>query len=688
MFTYCSSYSPHDRHYFQNQADLVAGVVQAPRLDLCNRELLLTHLNALAISEIGMPGLDSQGGDRPSIMNLVVDNGSELPVAPGVRAGLELTPASFGRLRSAFKRVVHDFEPRLRSTSGAWYSDTWVEQNLGNLADNLDKSLVRWRLLYRSAQTLLTKATQAIQTGTLNPEAFRKQQNVERQATRQLNLLRNDHNRGSSELSEFYPYRYLASEGFLPGYNFTRLPQRIFLPTSDSSGDFVSRARPIALREFGPLNVIYHSGRKYRVSQIIVQDAESALTTAVVSLKAGYLLTGDQQSLEICPFTGLNLGDNANKLHLHDLLEMSESRAEEVDRISCEEEERVSRGFTIQTYFSVDGGQLDAIRKAMVRSNEGTLLNMRYIPAARLVHVNTQWRAHKNEGFPLGVVSGEWRDGMPDKDSSLREEFRLVKLWTSNLADALYIEPIQPLGLTRDGVITLQYALKRAIESVFQAESNEIGVVAVGDPESPNILLYEASEGSLGILSQFVDDVAAFQKVIDEAKKICRFEEEEYKGPASYDDLLSYYNQRDHKVIDRFLIQSALDKLSICTIEIQTNPGFRDYEEHYQALLRGLDPNSSTELKFVNYLYEKGLRLPDSAQKRVDGLFVQPDFYYEPRIWVFCDGTPHDEPTVRADDEMKRQSIIAQGDEVWVYYYKDNLSEKVAARPDIFRKVR
>ena len=31
---------------------------------------------------------------------------------------------------------------------------------------------------------------------------------------------------------------------------------------------------------------------------------------------------------------------------------------------------------------------------------------------------------------------------------------------------------------------------------------------------------------------------------------------------------------------------------------------------------------------------------------------------------------------------------IAKGDEVWVYYYKDNLPEKIAARPDIFRKVR
>ena len=37
IVTYCSSYSPHDRHYFQHQTELVAGAVQAPRLDLCNR---------------------------------------------------------------------------------------------------------------------------------------------------------------------------------------------------------------------------------------------------------------------------------------------------------------------------------------------------------------------------------------------------------------------------------------------------------------------------------------------------------------------------------------------------------------------------------------------------------------------------------------------------------------------------
>ena len=690
IFTYCSSYSPHDRHYFKQQRELVAGTVMAPRLDLCNRELLASHLNAMVISEIGLPGLEESGGAKPSIMRLVKDDNDTMPLASEVRSGLQLSPKLFGELKVQFKRVIHDFDEDLRIGGESWYSDQWIEQNLGKVADHLDRSLIRWRRLYRSARTILSKATQKIESGTLSvtSDEYRKHKRSQDQATRQLDLLRNEMFGSATELSEFYPYRYLASEGFLPGYNFTRLPLRVFLPTGDSAGEFISRPRSIALREFGPLNIIYHNGRKYRVCQLVVQDAESSLSEAKISTKAGYFLPADQKDMEICPFSGLNLCDNANKEHLHDLIEMAESRGEEIDRITCEEEERLSKGFEIRTYFSIDGGQIDRVRKAMAHSSESHLLNLRYIPAARLVHVNTKWRSQKADGFVMGMISGDWRSATPGEESNAREPFRLIKLWTSNLADALYIEPIQPLGLKSEGVITLQYALKRAIENVFQVEPNEIGVVTIGDPEAPNILLYEAAEGSLGILSQFVERVDAFQRVIEQAIAVCRFDDEGYKGPASYDDLLSYYNQRYHKIIDRHLIQDALEKLRICNVEIQSNQSFSSYDEHYQTLLRGIDPTSSTERKFLDHLYQHGLRLPDAAQKTVEGIYVRPDFYYEPRIWVFCDGTPHDQPAVMEDDEAKRQAILALGHEVWVYYYKDNLAEKVAERPDIFRKVR
>ena len=110
-----------------------------------------------------------------------------------------------------------------------------------------------------------------------------------------------------------------------------------------------------------------------------MQDAESTRTEARISTKAGYCLPSDHKDLEICPFSGLSLDDNVNKLHLHDLVEMAESRAEEIDRISCEEEERISRGYDIRTYFTIDGGHLERVRKAVVRSSESAYLNLRYI---------------------------------------------------------------------------------------------------------------------------------------------------------------------------------------------------------------------------------------------------------------------------------------------------------------------
>ena len=309
-------------------------------------------------------------------------------------------------IKTTFMNVIKDFADELSHPSNAWFTDNWINQNLLNLPKHLDTSLDRWRKMYQSARTLLTQATQQIENGHLrigSPE-YKKYKRRQDQSIRQLNLLRNQR-RGSHELNEFYPYRYFASEGFLPGYNFTRLPLRTFLPIGSTSGEYISRPRSIALREFGPRNLIYYNGRKYRVSRLITQNIESTLEDAKISINSGYFLKDDQKDLEICPFSGLNLSDNANCEYLHHLLEMSESRAEETSRITCEEEERNSRGYDIDLFFCVDGGDLDSINRAVIRSDDTHLLNLRFIPAARLISLNRGWRARKVEGFPLGTTS-------------------------------------------------------------------------------------------------------------------------------------------------------------------------------------------------------------------------------------------------------------------------------------------
>ena len=67
----------------------------------------------------------------------------------------------------------------------------------------------------------------------------------------------------NKEEGDFYPYRCLASEGFLPGYNFPALPVRAWIPRED--GEYIPRPRFLALSEFGPNNIIYHEGAKWEV---------------------------------------------------------------------------------------------------------------------------------------------------------------------------------------------------------------------------------------------------------------------------------------------------------------------------------------------------------------------------------------------------------------------------------------
>lgn len=681
VFVNCSNYSPHDRHYFRIKQEMVSGAVAPSKFDLFNKELWETHLHSLYLAKIGLSELNQSIAD-------VIDksDSGKLPLRNDVIEKLRnLSVSDRVEIKSVFSRLIENMKSGAGS-SPAWLTQEWIDIVLTNAPLKFDQALDRWRKLYQSALTQLVESQNVIRDGRFkegSPELTDARRR-ERQAERQLFLLRNEQGQGRSiSISEFYPYRYLAAEGFLPGYNFTRLPIRTFIPIGDS-GEYISRSRFVALREFGPRNRIYHNGTRYRVDQILIQEADKSFDKAKISKNCGYILMGDEYNYEVCPLTSVPLSGAESKEIFTDLLEMSETKCSEETRITCEEEERLRQGYDVRTFFSVPGG-IGTIQNALVKNDKEAFLNVRFIPTAKLIQINKKWRTAREDGFLMGLQTGRWKS-KPTEEA--KEENRTVKLFTWDTADSLYIEPIKALALEFEGVITLQYAIKRAIENVFQVESSEIGAVLMGAEKQPNIMLYEASEGSLGVLAQFIEDVSIFRKVIEEAIKICRYDDASYTDPASYDDLLSYYNQPYHDKINRFAIKDALEKLLACSVEILGSVGKGSYEERYQSLKSQCDPNSSTEHKFLDFLYEQGLKLPDGAQKRLDWMFVQPDFFYEPNIWVFCDGTPHDNSEVKANDKVIRDAIRNRGEQVVVYYYKDNLDDLVKKRPDIFKKVK
>ena len=80
------------------------------------------------------------------------------------------------------------------------------------------------------------------------------------------------------EQSDFYSYRYFASEGFLPGYNFPRLPLSAYIPArrSRQRDEYLSRPRFLAISEFGPRAIVYHEGSRYLINRVILSGEHDA----------------------------------------------------------------------------------------------------------------------------------------------------------------------------------------------------------------------------------------------------------------------------------------------------------------------------------------------------------------------------------------------------------------------------
>jgi len=694
VFTYCSSFAPHDRHFFKHKEDMIAGVVAPPRMDLLNRELLLSHINALYLAALGL------GGIERSIAEIV--DLQQYPQMPLKKEVLEkFRDGHDDRCNEVLKTsraVLEGILNQLQLTN--WYSEAFLADHIPYIPQVFDTAINRWRELYRSAQEQLVRAQGILSNPVYGPnsEERRNAWNLEKQAVRQLDLLRNESGNRGNNLSEFYPYRYLASEGFLPGYNFTRLPLRAFLSGGKLDGEYISRPRFLALREFGPRNIVYHNGAKFNIGRMNTMDATSKLVKAKTSKHSGYFFMGDDYNANLCPVTHTQLDGDAHRDLFADLIPMAETTGEVQERISCEEEERTSTGFDIKTYFSVTGG-FEQTKPVEVYHEDDLLLRMYFIPTANIIQVNTRWRRSKTKGFPMGLRTGFWkREKEMETPGPNAEEIRRIMPYTTGNADSLYIQPVSRLNLEASATSTLLYALKRAVENLYQVESNEIGAHVMGETEHPNILLFEAAEGSLGILSQLARDPQAFMEIVKEAYKVCWFEKGEDVHPlapnapvASYDDLLSYYNQRDHDKINRFDIKEALELLLHCRIVLPPKAIYQSLEHQQAVLVAESDLNSRLEQKFIHYLHQNGLRMPDQTQvmmSQVNGLYIQPDFVYEPNVAIFVDGSVHDKPDVRADDEVKRKALRNAGWQVLVWRYDEPIEAFIQKRPDIFHKVK
>ncbi len=687
VFTLAAFGNAHDQYFFRRQQEIVAGQVRPPKLDLTNEDLIKTHIHAIWLAKTGV----SLGQS----IDKVVELGEEgYPLKAEVRERIKPNDQLLEGCLSECQRVLQDLMPELRRTD--WFTEDWLERVIKEAPENFDKAFERWRELYRSVQEELRAVAQELAIPYRDKNQQQKIERRQKEALRQKELLLRVGTQ--PEESDFYPYRYLASEGFLPGYNFPRLPLRAYVPYGE--GEFVTRPRFLALTEFGPRNVLYHEGAKYRIVRALLPPGgvESRLHRAKLCLECGYFHSGQEVDFNLCANCGSHL-DGSNSVVTDRLFEMTNVSTWRVERIFCDEEERLRQGFKVTTHFRFAptiGGGKRCFSATVFGGNNEQLAIMTYGPAAMLVRINHKWRIARDDGFGLDTSTGFWVKA-PDEEESedFGPDFHLqttrttvVRLFTWDTHDILLFG--LPVTEQRDEEFwaSLQYALLQGIKVVFELEENELSAERIGQGMNRRILVWEATEGSMGVLKQLVNSVDALSQVAIAALRVCHFDPQtgEDTNPecvcACYDCLLSYSNQLEHLKLNRHAVKDYL--LMLSKSHVQVSHTARDYDAHYQELRRKTDPESELERRLLDYLYQTRRRLPDDARRYISEIPCEADFFYEPNICVFCDGAVHDLPEVKKKDREIRLRLREKGYRVIVIRYDRDLEEQVKGYEDVF----
>jgi hypothetical protein len=525
---------------------------------------------------------------------------------------------------------------------------------------------------------------------------------LRQQAEAQIDLLTRA--TGAAE-GDFYSYRYFASEGFLPGYSFPRLPVSAFVPARRGSvGDheYLNRPRFLAISEFGPNAIIYHEGARYRINRAnVTLDAEGAgpaFRTMKTCGQCGYgHADADLTQVHTCRRCGVPLevaSEYAN------LVRMQNVSARRLERITSDEEERQRQGYDVRAYFAFPQvGGVPSSRTAKVSDALGALAGLEYGDAATLWRVNLGWARRQNttdHGFFLDVEKGEWvsKDAAEVEEGivAARPNAKRVIPFVDDIKNAMVFTPYGPVDEPAF-MPSLDAALRRGIQHVFQVEANEIAVDNLPSRQRRNhLLLYEATEGGAGVLRQLVDDPASLGRVARAALELCHFDPDtgEDRGllhkdgceAGCYDCLLEFGNQPDHVRIDRKIIAPYLRRLMAASVVAGDAPASRG--EPWNALYSLCD--SQLEMKFLDVLRTRGFRKPDKAQYWIPERYSKPDFYYaDGSICVFIDGPPHDEPVQARGDEDVRAKLVGDGYGVLVFHHqRTDWLAVIRAHPAIF----
>lgn len=599
VITYCAARSPHDQYFFKNPKAMVHGEVRAPMLDLTNRDLIESHLHAVWLSSTAQQ-LSPKISEILDVGNATT-RGQELPVKDDIQRAIsapEVTTLSQQRMMAVLNQLATEID----KNKAPWFTSAEaLSKTVSSAATNkFNSAFDRWRHLLSAAEQQKESARKIIDDRSAPPQEKNAARSRHNQALNQIDLLLG----GSENLSsDFYTYRYLATEGFLPGYNFPRLPLMAYIPSLQEGRTrqtYLQRPRFLALSEFGPRSLVYHEGRAFRVVKAMLSLNSRDLVTADVRLPT--------QTVRICKICGAgHFDDQLSLCHscntplneadiVRDIFRIENVATLPAERISANDEERQRQGFELQTVYQWATRDSKVDKRELIFADDiGTVANLVYGPAASITRLNKGLRRRANRtqfGYRIDPISGYWAkndDEQVENDVNVNPRQWVVPA-VQDRKNALFFQP-DLSNLNEQSIATLQHALLRGIEDVFQLEEGEILAEPMPNAnERTGFLFYEATEGGAGVLTRLVTQDSSLPLVAKRALEIMHFElsieqstnkvisiqdqEQAACVAACYRCVMSYYNQPEHDKLDRRErpLQNILIRLANSLTKPQTVP--------------------------------------------------------------------------------------------------------------------
>ena len=328
--------------------------------------------------------------------------------------------------------------------------------------------------------------------------------------------------------SDFYSYRYFASEGFLPGYSFPRLPLSAFIP--GRRGRRGRRRVPPAAAVPGDLA---SSGRAASSTTRARATSSTGSSSPSSATTTNRLPTIAVKQCSSCGYLHPVAADDPGPRHVRAL----RRTARAADHRAC---------FRLQNVVD-EAARPDQLRRGGARpAGLRAPHRVRFADARR---TRTAGRAHRQRRTsrggsshtaaqrPSGASTSAGRAGrtrtssgscstssaatgraneqaaLDDPDDPMSERQERVIPYVEDRRNALALRA-RPSARRPTSPASLAAALKNAIQVVFHLEDTELAVEPLPNRDFRNkLLFYESAEGGAGVLRQLAIDPDALRRV-------------------------------------------------------------------------------------------------------------------------------------------------------------------------------